>query len=159
MTKKKVIPQEGSEVPQFEVQSTGGEPLVSRSLKGRNLVLYFYPKDSTPGCTLEGQDFARLYSKFKKAKTEVVGVSRDTLKSHDKFREKMKFPFQLASDEDENLCALFDVIKMKNMYGRQVRGIVRSTFVIDSKGVLRKEWRGVKVKGHAEEVLEFVKSL
>jgi thioredoxin-dependent peroxiredoxin len=152
-------PKVGASVPAFETLSTAAEGFNSKGISGRNLVLYFYPKDATPGCTLEGQDFTRLYPQFQKSKTDVVGVSRDNVKSHEKFRAKMGFPFHLASDEDEKLCKLFGVVKMKNMYGRQVWGIERSTFVIDSKGVLRREWRGVKVTGHAEEVLDYVKNL
>jgi thioredoxin-dependent peroxiredoxin len=160
MTKRKVTSKVAieSEVPDFKLLATSGE-LDLTSYRGQNLVLYFYPKDSTPGCTLEGQDFAALYKQFKKYKTEIVGISRDSLKSHENFKTKMKFPFALASDGEEKMCQLFDVIKMKNMYGRKVRGIERSTFVLDSKGVLRQEWRKVKVAGHAQEVLEFVKTL
>lgn len=122
-------------------------------------MIYFYPKDSTPGCTLEGHEFTRLQKQFRSAGAEVFGVSRDSMKSHEKFKEKECYSIDLLSDEDENLCQIFGVIKMKNMYGRQVRGIERSTFVIDEKGVLKKEWRGVRVAGHAEEVLDFVRSL
>ncbi|HAC33436.1 MAG TPA: peroxiredoxin, partial [Gammaproteobacteria bacterium] len=129
------------------------------SLQGKNVVIYFYPKDSTPGCTTEGQNFRDLYSEFQQANTEIFGVSRDSLKSHQKFKEKQEFPFELLSDEDETLCNLFDVIHEKNMYGRKVMGIVRSTFIIDAQGVLRHELRKIKVKGHAEEVLELVKAL
>ncbi|HEX4925623.1 MAG TPA: peroxiredoxin [Bdellovibrionales bacterium] len=147
-----------AEIPEIKMLATSGELDLS-DLRGQKIVLYFYPKDSTPGCTQEGLDFAALYKQFKKHKTEVIGVSRDSLKSHENFRAKQKFPFPLASDGEEALCKVFDVIKMKNMYGRQVRGIERSTFVIDSKGVLRREWRKVKVAGHAQEVLDYVKSL
>jgi peroxiredoxin Q/BCP len=149
----------GSKVPYFEAPSTTGSAFSPKTVAGQNWVLYFYPRDATPGCTIEGQDFSKLYPKFKKNGAEVVGISRDTLKSHAKFREKMGFPFELISDEDEGICKAFDVIKMKNMYGRKVRGIERSTFVVDSKGVIRREWRGVRVPGHAEEVLEFIKTL
>ena len=145
-------------VADFSAPSTGGTFKLSE-LRGRAVVLYFYPKDSTPGCTLEGSQFRDLHRKFQKAGAVVVGVSRDSLKSHDNFKAKMGFPFELVSDADEKLCGQFGVIKMKNMYGRQVRGIERSTFVIDAKGALVREWRGVKVPGHAEEVLEFVKTL
>ncbi len=145
-------------VPDFTSAATGGDITLS-SLKGKTVVLYFYPKDSTPGCTTEGQDFSALHTKFKQAGAVVLGASRDSLKSHASFKEKMGFPFELLSDPDEALCALFGVMKMKNMYGKQVRGIERSTFIIDVDGVLRREWRGVKVPGHAEEVLAAVKAL
>ena len=142
----------------FSALSTGGTFKLS-ALRGKAVVLYFYPKDNTPGCTMEGSRFRDLYQKFETAGAAVVGVSRDSLKSHENFKAKMGFPFELISDADEKLCGQFGVIKMKNMYGRQVRGIERSTFVIDAKGALVREWRGVKVPGHAEEVLEFVKTL
>ncbi|HEU0200920.1 MAG TPA: peroxiredoxin [Burkholderiaceae bacterium] len=147
-------------VPDFTAPATGdaGEVRLSR-LAGSNVVLYFYPKDNTPGCTTEGQDFANAYPKFKRAGALVFGASRDNLKSHEKFKEKMSFPFELISDPDEKLCELFGVMKMKNMYGRQVRGVERSTFVIDREGRLRREWRGVKVPGHVDEVLAFVAGL
>ena len=138
--------------------STGGSFKVSDQ-RGKLLVLYFYPKDNTPGCTTEGADFRDHYREFRKAGAEVVGVSRDSLKSHESFKAKMKFPFELASDADEALCQAFGVIKMKNMYGRKVRGIERSTFVLGRDGAVAREWRGVKVPGHAEEVLSFVKTL
>jgi peroxiredoxin Q/BCP len=130
-----------------------------KDFKGTHLIIYFYPKDSTPGCTLEGQNFRDRYADFKKAGAEILGVSRDSLKAHENFRAKQGFPFDLLSDQDESLCRQFDVIHEKNMYGRKVMGIVRSTFLIDSNGVLQKEWRKVQVKGHVEEVLEAVKSL
>jgi len=149
----------GKKVPAFKLPATGNRTVALADLKGRNLVLYFYPKDSTPGCTTEGQEFRDLYPQFRKLDTEVVGVSRDSLKSHENFKAKQGFPFDLLSDADEELCRLFDVIKEKNMYGRKVLGIERSTFLIDGKGVLRQEWRKVKVAGHAAEVLEAVKSL
>ncbi len=145
-------------VPAFTAVSTSGE-VTLKSYAGKTLVLYFYPKDSTPGCTTQGQNFRDLYKDFKKANAEIVGVSRDSLKSHENFKSKMEFPFELISDPDESLCALFGVMKMKNMYGKQVRGIERSTFVIDAKGKLLKEWRGVKVPGHVQEVLEYVQTL
>jgi peroxiredoxin Q/BCP len=143
----------GKKVPDFTLPATGEQSIRLKDLKGMNVVLYFYPKDSTPGCTREGQDFRDLHDKFKRAKTVVLGVSRDSLKSHENFKAKQDFPFELLSDTDEALCSLFDVIKMKNMYGKKVRGIERSTFLIDSAGVLRAEWRKVKVEGHAEDVL------
>jgi peroxiredoxin Q/BCP len=122
-------------------------------------VLYFYPKDNTPGCTTQGADFRDRHKEFRRAGTEVFGISRDSLKSHEGFKAKMKFPFELLADPDEKVCGAFGVMKDKNMYGRKVRGIERSTFVIDEKGKLAREWRGVKVPGHVEEVLNFVKAL
>jgi peroxiredoxin Q/BCP len=148
----------GKKVTDFTAESTGG-PFKLSAHKGHPVVLYFYPKDNTPGCTTEGAQFRDLYPKFKKLGAIVVGCSRDSLKSHEGFKEKMAFPFDLLSDADEKLCSQFAVIKMKNMYGKKVRGIERSTFVIDADGKLAKEWRGVKVPGHADEVLEFVKTL
>lgn len=145
-------------VPAFTAASTAGE-VTLKSYAEKTLVLYFYPKDSTPGCTTQGQNFRDLYEDFKKANAEIVGISRDSLKSHENFKSKMEFPFELISDPDEALCNLFGVMKMKNMYGKQVRGIERSTFVIDAKGKLLKEWRGVKVPGHVQEVLEYVQTL
>lgn len=150
----------GESVPDFEAQATRNRTIRLSDYKGeKNVVLYFYPKDSTPGCTTEGQDFRDHYRKFTSRKTVILGVSRDSLKSHENFRSKQEFPFDLISDPDEALCTLMDVIKMKNMYGKKVRGIERSTFLIDKKGVLRNEWRKVKVKGHVEGVLEAVKNL
>lgn len=149
----------GKKVPAFSATATGDKTIKLSDLKGKNLVLYFYPKDSTPGCTLEGQDFRDNIRKFSSHNTTILGVSRDKLSSHDEFKEEQKFPFDLLSDEDETLCKLFDVIKEKNMYGKKVMGIERSTFLIDEKGVLREEWRKVKVKGHIQEVLEAVKTL
>lgn len=144
--------------PDFQLPATDGTFQFSGQ-RGHPLVIYFYPKDNTPGCTTEGQHFRDLYPQFQKLKCAVFGVSRDSLKSHGNFKSKMGFPFELLSDADETACKLFGVIKMKNMYGRQVRGIERSTFVFDAGGELRREWRGVKVPGHAQEVLEFVKTL
>nr|NIN36487.1 redoxin domain-containing protein [Gammaproteobacteria bacterium] len=128
-------------------------------LKGKNVVLYFYPKDSTPGCTTEGQNFRDSIRKFSSRNTKIFGISRDSIKSHESFKEKQCFPFELLSDGDEKLCNMFDVIKEKNMYGKKVMGIERSTFLLDEKGVLRQEWRKVKVDGHVDEVLEAVKQL
>ncbi len=145
-------------VDDFSVPSTAGTFTLSAH-RGHPVVLYFYPKDNTPGCTIEGAQFRDLYKEFGKLGAVVVGVSRDSQKSHQNFKAKMNFPFELLADGDEKLCTQFAVIKMKNMYGKQVRGIERSTFVIDGKGVLVREWRGVKVPGHAAEVLEAVKSL
>jgi len=148
----------GRKVTEFTAPATGGTFRLSDH-KGEIVVLYFYPKDNTPGCTTEGEQFRDAYKKFRNAGAVVVGCSRDSLKSHENFKAKMAFPFELISDPDEKLCAQFDVVKMKNMYGKQVRGIVRSTFVIDGAGKLVREWRGVKVPGHVDEVLAFVASL
>jgi peroxiredoxin Q/BCP len=146
-------------VKDFSLPSTGGGAFRLSEHRGKKLVLYFYPKDNTPGCTAEGAEFRDRYPEFRKAGAEVVGVSRDSLKSHESFKQKMQFPFELLSDADEELCSELGVIKMKNMYGKKVRGIERSTFVIDGEGKLAREWRGVKVPGHVEEVLSFVKTL
>jgi thioredoxin-dependent peroxiredoxin len=146
-------------VPDFELPSTGNKNFTLSAVKGKNLVIYFYPKDDTPGCTTEGQQFRDSYQEFIDSDCIIVGISRDSIQSHEKFKEKMGFPFELLSDVDETACKLFDVIKMKNMYGKQVRGIDRSTFVVDTDGILRREWRGVKVPGHVAEVLDFVKTL
>lgn len=145
-------------VPDFTAAATGGEFTLS-TLRGKKVVLYFYPKDNTPGCTTEGLQFRDLYPKFKKAGAEIVGVSRDSLRSHDNFKAKLELPFRLVADTDEALCGLFNVIKMKKMYGKEVRGIERSTFLIDAESVLRREWRGVKVPGHVDEILEAVQGL
>jgi thioredoxin-dependent peroxiredoxin len=145
-------------VPDFSLPASGGKPWKLSALS-RNVVIYFYPRDNTSGCTQEGIDFRDLYAQFRKAKTEVVGVSADTLASHEKFASKYEFPFQLLSDESQKACQLFDVIKEKSMYGRKFMGVERSTFLIDSKGVLRREWRKVKVTGHAAEVLEAARQL
>src|SRR5262245_24163522 len=149
----------GKPVPDFSLPSTGGATFRLSDRRGKKLVLYFYPKDNTPGCTLEGAGFRDAHKDFARAGAEVFGVSRDSLATHEKFKEKMKFPFELLSDEDESLCKQFGVIKMKNMYGRKVRGIERSTFVVDGEGKLAREWRGVRVPGHVQEVLTFVKAL
>ena len=145
--------------PDFSLPATGGQTLSLAQFRGRSVVLYFYPKDSTPGCTTESQQFRDLYDQFLAAGAVVLGLSRDSLKSHDNFRAKQALPFDLISDPDETACTLFGVMKLKNMYGKQVRGIERSTFVIDAQGVLTREWRGVKVPGHAQEVLDYVKTL
>ena len=149
----------GKPVKDFALPSTGGHTFTLSGARGSKLVLYFYPKDNTPGCTTEGAEFRDRHKDFKKAGCEIYGVSRDSLKSHEGFKAKMKFPFDLLSDADEQVCSQFGVIKQKNMYGRKVRGIERSTFVIGPDGVLAREWRGVKVPGHVEEVLNFVKAL
>jgi peroxiredoxin Q/BCP len=156
-----------TKVADFSLPATGGKTFrLSEVLsakgggtKPRAVVIYFYPKDNTPGCTTEGMNFRDLHAQFAKAGCPVFGVSRDSLKSHENFKAKMAFPFELLSDEDETACNLFGVIKMKNMYGRQVRGIERSTFVLDGSRAILKEWRGLKVPGHVQEVLDFVKSL
>lgn len=149
----------GDKVPAFEFTATNDVHAKLSDYHGQWLVLYFYPKDSTPGCTLEGQDFRDAFSQFKELHTEIFGISRDSLKSHENFKCKQEFPFELISDNDEALCQLFDVIKMKSMYGKQVRGIERSTFIIDPQGILRHEWRKVNVKGHVAEVIATLKQL
>jgi peroxiredoxin Q/BCP len=149
----------GKKVPQFSLPTSSEQNISLSDLKGKNVVLYFYPKDSTPGCTREGQDFRDNYNKFKRQNSVILGVSRDSIKSHENFKAKQGFQFELLSDKDEELCKLFDVIKMKNMYGKKVRGIERSTFLIDSNGKLKQEWRKVKVDGHVDEVLTAVKEL
>jgi thioredoxin-dependent peroxiredoxin len=149
----------GKPVPDFSLPSTGGATWRLKDARGHAVALYFYPKDNTPGCTTEGLQFRDLYPKFKKAGAEVVGVSRDSLRSHENFKAKLELPFPLISDPDETLCALFDVMKLKKMYGKEVRGIERSTFLIDADGVLRQAWRGVKVPGHVDDVLSAVQAL
>lgn len=148
----------GRAAPAFTAPSTDGD-LSLKDLKGRIVVMYFYPRDNTPGCTTEGQNFRDRYAEFQAAGAEILGVSRDTLASHQKFKEKQGFPFPLLADPDETLCELYGVMKMKNMYGKQVRGIERSTFLIDAQGKLRQEWRGVKVPGHVDAVLGAVREL
>ena len=149
----------GKKVTDTKVPATGEQELKLSDFKDKNIVLYFYPKDSTSGCTREGQDFRDDIAKFSRAKTVILGVSRDSVKSHENFKAKQEFPFDLLSDKEEKLCQQFDVIKEKNMYGKKVMGIERSTFLIDKKGVLRQEWRKVKVDGHVKEVLAAVKEL
>jgi peroxiredoxin Q/BCP len=146
-------------VANFKAEATRNKTIQLKDLRGQNVVIYFYPKDSTPGCTLEGQDFRDLHARFRRQKTVILGVSRDSLASHEKFRDKQTFPFDLISDPDEALCRQFDVIHEKTLYGRKFMGIVRSTFLIDATGKLRAEWRKLKVKGHAAEVLAAVKEL
>ena len=148
----------GTKVPDFTIDATAG-PFTLSDYRGHPVVLYFYPKDNTPGCTTEGAQFRDAYKAFRKAGATVIGVSRDSIKSHEGFKAKMEFPFELISDADEKLCAQFDVIRMKNMYGKQVRGIERSTFLVDGTGRLVREWRKVKVDGHVDEVLAAVQSL
>ncbi|MBV8805144.1 MAG: peroxiredoxin [Sinobacteraceae bacterium] len=152
-------PKIGSKIKDFSLPSSGGGTWSLQDAKGRKLVIFFYPKDMTSGCTRESQDFRDLHAAFRKAGVDVVGVSRDSVKSHDKFTEKENLPFPLLSDEDEKLCKLFDVIHEKSLYGRKYLGIERSTFLLDGSGILQREWRKVKVPGHAEEVLEAAKSL
>lgn len=146
-------------VPDITLPATGGTDFNLYAAHGAPVVIYFYPKDNTPGCTTEAGDFRDLHGQFRKLGCSIYGISRDSIRSHEGFKAKLGLPFELLSDEDEAVCKLFSVIKMKNMYGKQVRGIERSTFVIDAAGVLRREWRGVKVAGHAQEVLDFVKTL
>lgn len=146
-------------VPDFQLPATSGKTFRLSDYLGKNLVLYFYPKDSTPGCTTQGMQFRDAYAEFQKLNTEIFGISRDSLKSHENFKAKFTFPFELLSDTEELACTQFGVMKMKNMYGKQVRGIERSTFIIDKNGKLVKEWRGVKVDGHAAEVLGFIATL
>jgi len=146
-------------VADFTADATGDKKIRLKDLRGQNVVIYFYPKDSTPGCTTEGRDFSALHAKFRRQKTVILGVSRDSIASHEKFCDKQGFPFDLISDPDEKLCKQFDVIHEKSLYGRKFMGVVRSTFLIDADGKLRQEWRNVKVNGHAEAVLEAVKTL
>jgi peroxiredoxin Q/BCP len=146
-------------VPDFTLPATGDQTVRLKDLRGQNVVLYFYPKDSTPGCTTEGQDFRDQYKAFTKANTVFFGISRDSLRSHENFKSKQNFPFDLLSDSEEEVCKLFDVIKPKNMYGREVIGVERSTFLIDAAGKLRREWRKVKVAGHVDEVLAAAQEL
>ena len=146
-------------IPDFTLPATSGQQFNLAAQAGKIVVIYFYPKDSTPGCTTEAQQFRDLYDRFVAVDAKILGISRDSIKSHENFKAKQALPFELGSDADEAVCNLFSVMKMKTMYGKQVRGIERSTFVIDRNGVLRREWRGVKVPGHAQEVLDFVSSL
>lgn len=146
-------------VADFSLPATGGQTFTLSAARGKHLVIYFYPKDNTPGCTTEAQQFRDRYAEFRKADCEVVGISRDSIRSHENFKAKFALPFALLSDADETACNLFGVIKLKNMYGKQVRGIERSTFVFDKSGTLRQEWRGVKVPEHVQRVLDFVSTL
>ena len=149
----------GLAVPDFSAPATGGSTFRLSAALGKSVVLYFYPRDNTPGCTDEGRQFNELHAKFRKLDCEIYGISRDSLRAHENFKSKKGFSFELLSDENEHVCNMFGVMKMKNMYGKKVRGIERSTFVIDANGIMRREWRGVKVLGHAREVLEFVESI
>jgi peroxiredoxin Q/BCP len=146
-------------VPDFELPATGAQRFQLSAFKGHPFILYFYPKDNTPGCTDEGLQFRDLHAQFVEAGWAVFGVSRDSIASHESFKRKMSFPFELLSDAEEKACSIFGVVKMKNLYGKQVRGIERSTFAIDREGRIAREWRGVKVAGHAQEVLDFARSL
>ncbi|NMM38455.1 MAG: peroxiredoxin [Glaciimonas sp.] len=149
----------GQKLPEFTAAMTSEKTFRLSEYKGRNIVLFFYPKDNTPGCTTESIDFRNLFPEFQQTSTEIFGLSRDSIRSHEGFKAKLEMPFELISDPEEAICALFGVMKMKSMYGKTVRGIERSTFLIDANGQLVKEWRGVKVPGHVDEVLEFTKSL
>ena len=155
MADKTVAP--GRKVPDFTLPATGGKPFKLSAARGRKLVVYFYPKDNTSGCTQEGIDFRDLHAQFRKAGADILGISPDTLASHEKFKAKYEFPFELAADVDQAACGLFDVYKEKSMYGRKYMGVERSTFLIDEQGVLRQEWRKVKVKDHAATVLAAVR--
>ncbi|MGQ9860565.1 MAG: peroxiredoxin [Thiobacillaceae bacterium] len=150
---------QGQLAPDFELPATGCHPVRLSDQRGKLVVLYFYPKDNTPGCTTEGQDYRDLYDLFQALDCEVFGISRDSVKSHEGFKAKLGLPFELLSDEDERVCEAYAVIKMKNLYGKKVRGIERSTFVIDRDGIIAREWRAVKVPNHARDVLEFVRTL
>ena len=150
---------EGKKCPKFSAEATSEQVISNQTYKDKNVVIYFYPKDSTPGCTTEGQEFRDNYKKFKKYNTEILGVSRESIKSHENFNSKQNFPFELLSDPDEKVCKAFDVMKMKSMYGRQYMGVDRSTFIVNDQGKIIKEWRSVKVKGHVQEVLETVEKL
>jgi peroxiredoxin Q/BCP len=149
----------GQTMPMCEIPATSNFTFSPKAYQGKKLVLYFYPKDSTPGCTVEAGEFRDHIDAFNQANALVVGVSRDNLRSHENFRQKLGLPFELVADTEEKLCTIFNVIKMKNMYGKQVRGVDRSTFLFDSKGVLQKEWRGIKVTGHVAEVLTAAKAM
>ena len=150
---------EGKNCPKFKADETSDQIVSNETYKNKNVVIYFYPKDSTPGCTTEGQEFRDSYKKFKKLNTEILGVSRESIKSHENFKSKQSFPFELLSDPDEKVCKAFDVMKLKSMYGREYMGVDRSTFLINTKGKVLREWRSVKVKGHVQEVLDATKEL
>ena len=148
---------EGKKCPEFSGDATGGTTLSNKDFEGKNLIIFFYPKDNTPGCTLEGQDFRDNHKKFLKLNAEILGISRDSIKSHENFKKKQNFSFQLLSDPDEKMCKAFDVMKEKSMYGKKYIGVDRSTFLVSAEGIVIKEWRSVKVKGHVEEVLKTLK--
>jgi len=150
---------EGKKCPKFSGDATGEISISNKDFEGKNLIIFFYPKDNTPGCTLEGQDFRDNYKEFTKLNAEILGVSRDSIKSHENFKAKQNFPFQLLSDPDEVMCKSFDVMREKSMYGKKYIGVDRSTFLINSKGLIVKEWRSVKVKGHVMEVLQALKEI
>ena len=150
---------EGKKCPKFSGDATGEISISNKDFEGKNLIIFFYPKDNTPGCTLEGQDFRDNYKEFTKLNAEILGVSRDSIKSHENFKDKQGFPFQLLSDPDEVMCKSFDVMREKSMYGKKYIGVDRSTFLINSKGIVEKEWRSVKVKGHVMEVLQALKEI
>ena len=150
---------EGKKCPAFSAEATSNKTISNETFQNQNFVIYFYPKDSTPGCTTEGQEFRDSYKKFKKLNTEILGVSRESIKSHENFKSKQNFPFELLSDPDEKVCKAFDVMKLKSMYGREYMGVDRSTFIVNAEGKIIKSWRGVKVKGHVAEVLEAVEEL
>jgi peroxiredoxin Q/BCP len=150
---------EGKKCPKFSGDATGEISISNKDFEGKNLIIFFYPKDNTPGCTLEGQDFRDNYKEFTKLNAEILGVSRDSIKSHENFKDKQGFPFQLLSDPDEVMCKSFDVMREKSMYGKKYIGVDRSTFLINSKGLVEKEWRSVKVKGHVMEVLQALKEI
>ena len=149
----------GKKCPKFKADATSDKVISNETFKNKDVVIYFYPKDSTPGCTSEGQDFRDNYKKFKKLNTDILGISRESIKSHENFKSKQNFPFELLSDSDEKVCKAFDVMKLKSMYGREYMGVDRSTFLVNSAGKITKEWRGVKVKGHVLEVLDAAKEL
>ncbi len=153
------MPEIGQPAPDFTLPATGGREITLSALKGHNVVLYFYPRDNTPGCTKEGQAFRDHFEDFQALDTVILGISRDSLKTHENFKAKHRFPFELLSDSEETVCKRYDVLKEKNMYGRKVIGIERSTFLIDKQGILRREWRKVKVAGHVEEVLGALREL
>ena len=150
---------EGKNCPKFKADTTSDQIVSNETYKNKNVVIYFYPKDSTPGCTTEGQEFRDSYKQFQKLNTEILGISRESIKSHENFKSKQNFPFELLSDPDEKVCKAFGVMKLKSMYGREYMGVDRSTFLINSEGKVIKEWRSVKVKGHVQEVLDTVKEL
>ena len=150
---------EGKKCPKFSGDATGEISISNKDFEGKNLIIFFYPKDNTPGCTLEGQDFRDNYKEFTRLNAEILGVSRDSIKSHENFKDKQGFPFQLLSDPDEVMCKSFDVMREKSMYGKKYIGVDRSTFLINSKGIVEKEWRSVKVKGHVMEVLQALKEI
>jgi peroxiredoxin Q/BCP len=156
--KKEIVPAIGQIIPNFSLKATGLKEINLKEFKNKKVVLYFYPKDATPGCTIQGHEFSKLKKEFEKLNTVVLGVSRDTVASHEKFKTKEKYTIDLLADTEEKLCNAFNVIKDKNMYGKKVRGIERSTFLVDENGVVKQEWRGVKAEGHAQMVLEYIKN-